>query len=131
MTQDRWFYGSKVGYAKRIAGKQLAAQLLARLSGTTVCLAWDGRKNDSNTILEKDSVVETPDGDVTRKVKVQCQVKEEHVPILAYPPGEYVDHLTLEHGDGDTQAEAYYEILKNLKSLETVRMVLCDGTTTV
>ena len=116
-------------------GKKLAAKTIKDCQ-KSFCLGFDSKiDKDCATIQEKESVVVTEDGPVTRHIKCQTTADEDHMVYCAWgrnsDKAKYVTHSTLPRGDGKTQGTNHVCVLKSIGSDKTTGLFLCDGCTVV
>ena len=114
----------KIERQQKRDGRYLHQKNLFKIANST-CLGVDGREDDVVSIMEKESLVAGSDN---KTVKVTKKGKEKHLTILAFPSGRYVTHMKLQDGKGKTQADAVIDTAKEIKSLDSLMMILCDGT---
>lgn len=77
-----------------------------------ICIGFDGKR----------------DMTVVNKSGIRRSIKEEHYTIVAFPPGNYVDHITPESSKANDVVNEILSCLTHTRSLESLSSVLCDGT---
>ena len=83
-----------------------------------VCLGFDGKI---------DATLSQCPGAAGRK-RFCRKVKEEHYVLVTFPSGKYLDHVVPSSGKSADVSQEILLALKDYKSEETLRAVVCDGT---
>ena len=116
-------------------GKKLASKTIKDCR-KSFCLGFDSKIDKGcSTVEEKESVVVTEDGPVTRHVKCQATADRDYMVYCAWgcnsDKAKDITHDALPKGEGKTQGENHVQVLKSIGSDESVCLFLWDGCTVV
>ena len=116
-----------------LEGERLLAQQLKKVNGS-YAFAFDGRRNTAACIEDvESSIVDSQGETVTKVVKRQGTSTEEYVAMLSFPGAHFINFKILKDGEHGAmnQAQHYYEVLVEIDSVLTLRVIMCDGTVVV